>query len=446
MDRLDYYYDLPPSLKDKVNLTRLFELAARAPLVIKAGLVPVVIPPDIYSAQVANPDYVAPNLPRRLVIVTWLCIAVPLVCVVVRFVSRVVSGSGVGLDDYFAGVTWLTSTAFATTSLFAASVGGMGTHIWLLSDQQLQTGFLIGYYHQIAYGVASFFLHITILFFYMRLIPPEISLARQVLYVFVAFHIVYLPAFVITSVIQCLPVRAGYDLRYRLMMGAASRCLDPVKEVTALTVIGIVTDCILFFLPLTVVWRLRLTTAKKIMISGLFLIAGLACIASIVRLRYLLRFYKSFDRSYTSMIVNALGHVEIALGLICACLPTMRQAVLLIPRSRLCTTVSRRFGWRTRGGGVHVRVRKIVSGSSRVTSTKDTALQDLSGAREGNVSREAILDAAGTGDGDISRLETAAGVVADGEQRESPVVGNTREGYVGFESEPELASHSQPGV
>ncbi|KAJ6258500.1 hypothetical protein Dda_6542 [Drechslerella dactyloides] len=429
---LAYYRDVPDGIKDRVNVTRLFELASRAPLVVRAGLVPVVIPVDIFKSQVANPDYVAPDLPMRLVVITCLCIVVPFICVAMRFVSRIFSASGVGVDDWFAVASWVSSTGYAMTSLFAARVGGMGRHIWLLTDDELQRGFLIGYYHQITYGVASFFLHATILFFYLRLMPPDILIPRRILYLFLAFHVVYLHAFVITSVMQCLPLRAGFDLRYRLAVGGGARCLDPVREVIGLTVIGIVTDVALFLLPVSVVWLLGLSIVQKVMISGLFMLAGLACVASAVRLHYLLRFYESFDRSYTSMPVNALGHIEIALGLICACLPMMRQAVLLVPLSRPYGAVAKFFGWKMFVRRDSVRVQKIVSGSSRITTANETVLRDLPGSG----SREHETVNVG---GDTNAASSAADIVDD----DGPA-GGVRRIYA--EREPESALARPPSA
>ncbi|EPS44370.1 hypothetical protein H072_1645 [Dactylellina haptotyla CBS 200.50] len=159
-----------------------------------------------------------------------------------------------------------------------------------------------------------------------------------------------------------------------------NRCSDPVKEVVALTIIGIVTDLMLFLLPLTVVWRLSLELKQKIMVSGLFLIGALACIASGIRLYYLIIFYHSFDRTFTSMVVNALGHIEIALGLVTACLPMMRQAIILLPKGNFYSQIFSLFRRkRRRRQGGSIRIQKIDSRSTKLTTAdQGTMLQDLS--------------------------------------------------------------------
>ncbi|KAK6333849.1 hypothetical protein TWF730_004031 [Orbilia blumenaviensis] len=362
-------------MANQVNLTRLLEFAERSDMVRKAGLLPVVIPEDILREQVLNPNYHPKDLPKQLLITTWLCIFTPLVGVVLRFMARFGTESPLGADDWFSAVTWVFGAAYGATTILAVNLGGAGRHIWLVDDAGLEAMYLIGYFHQIAYGVASFFLHITIMFFYIRIIPSELF-ARKILYLFFLFHILYLPVFIGVSAAQCSPVRAGWDLRYRWKLGEETKCMDSTKLVTALTVVGVVTDCLLFLLPLSVVWRLGLEVGQKVLVSGLFLIGGLACIASGIRLHYLKILYASFDRTYHAMPVNALGHTEIALGLLAACLPMMRQAVLLMLPARRGVVFARVMEWlrrrRRRGRRGSVRVQKIDSRSTRIT-TADAA-------------------------------------------------------------------------
>ncbi|KAK6533931.1 hypothetical protein TWF281_005274 [Arthrobotrys megalospora] len=373
-------------MANRVNLTRLLELAGRDELVRKAGLLPIVIPDDVLRDQVLNPNYIPKDLPTHLLIITWLCIFIPLICVILRFLARFGTETRLGLDDWFSAVAWVSAAAFGSTSILATEMGGVGRHIWLATDRELDFGYMIGYFHQITYGIAAFFLHITIMFFYVRIIPAELF-ARKVLYAFFIFHIVFLPVFITVSAVQCSPIRSSYDLRFRLMLGEENKCVDPFKLVMWLTIVAITTDCLLFLLPLSVVWTLRLEVRQKVLVSGLFLLGGLACVASGVRLHYLRILYASFDRTYYAMPVNALGHIEIALGLLTACLPMMRQAILLLPKGSFYSLVLSRLKIRRHGNKRNsIRVQKIDSRSTRITTTDiveggdsdgGTALQDL---------------------------------------------------------------------
>ncbi|EGX51694.1 hypothetical protein AOL_s00054g93 [Orbilia oligospora ATCC 24927] len=85
------------------------------------------------------------------------------------------------------------------------------------------------------------------------------------------------------------------------------------------------------------------------------------------------------------MPVNALGHIEIALGLLTACLPMMRQAILLLPKGSFYPLVLSRLNCCIcRRRGDTIRVQKIDSRSTRITYTttdiverSDTELHDL---------------------------------------------------------------------
>ncbi|KAK6509848.1 hypothetical protein TWF481_004577 [Arthrobotrys musiformis] len=336
-------------MTNPVNITELLRLSKYNDAVQKSGLLTAPIPPEIWKDKVLNPNYVPTDLSTLLLIITWLCIFVPLVGVILRFLARFGTESPLGLDDWFSAVAWVASAAYCSTSIAGVKLTGAGQHIWYASGRELDVGYTLGYLQQIFYGIASFFLHMAIMFFYIRIIPPELF-ARKVLYAFFTFHIIYLPIYVTVASVQCSPVRSSYDLKYRLEVGEGNKCLNPFKLALVLTIVGIITDCLLFLLPLSMVWGMSLEFGKKVLVSGLFLLGGLACVTSGIRLHYLKALYAGFDRTFDVVPVSALGHIEIALGLLTACLPMMRQAILLLPHGSFYSLMLSRikFRWRRR--------------------------------------------------------------------------------------------------
>ncbi|EGX51693.1 hypothetical protein AOL_s00054g92 [Orbilia oligospora ATCC 24927] len=125
-----------------VNLTRLLEFSERDELVRKAGLLPIVIPEDILRDQVLNPNYVPKDLPTQLLVITWLCIFIPLVGVVLRFLARFGTATRLGLDDWFSAITWVVAAAFGSTTILAAKMSGIGRHIWFATDGELDFGYM----------------------------------------------------------------------------------------------------------------------------------------------------------------------------------------------------------------------------------------------------------------------------------------------------------------
>ncbi|KAF3154668.1 hypothetical protein TWF569_011325, partial [Orbilia oligospora] len=91
---------------------------------------------DIYT------DYVPKDLPTQLLVITWLCIFIPLVGVVLRFLARFGTETRLGLDDWFSAITWVVAAAFGSTTILAAKMSGIGRHIWFATDGELDFGYM----------------------------------------------------------------------------------------------------------------------------------------------------------------------------------------------------------------------------------------------------------------------------------------------------------------
>lgn len=84
------------------------------------------------------------------------------------------------------------------------------------------------------------------------------------------------------------------------------------------------TDVTIAVLPLSVLNKLQLPSRQKWALMGVFALAGLVVIISILRLPSLMDLWKSKDTSYLNPMVMIWSCVEINVGIICSCLPTLR--------------------------------------------------------------------------------------------------------------------------
>ncbi|KAJ6067411.1 uncharacterized protein N7446_004448 [Penicillium canescens] len=85
-------------------------------------------------------------------------------------------------------------------------------------------------------------------------------------------------------------------------------------------------DLLVLCLPIPMAWRVKTTVRQKWVLTGVFLLGGFVCVVSILRI-------VSFDLSdvndptYTSIDPSTWSSVEQSLGIICACLPTLRPLI-----------------------------------------------------------------------------------------------------------------------
>ena len=74
---------------------------------------------------------------------------------------------------------------------------------------------------------------------------------------------------VLVTSFQCDPVAAVWNFNLE------ATCLDPVVFSLAIALTGVLTDLIVLFLPLHMIWKLHLPIRQKIVLSMVFLLGGL---------------------------------------------------------------------------------------------------------------------------------------------------------------------------
>lgn len=97
----------------------------------------------------------------------------------------------------------------------------------------------------------------------------------------------------------------------------------------ASTALNMATDLVIACLPLPVLNKLQLPSRQKYALMGVFALAGFVIIISILRLPSLIKLWETKDTSYKNPMVMIWSSVEINVGIICSCLPTLR---CLFPR------------------------------------------------------------------------------------------------------------------
>ncbi|KAK8108426.1 hypothetical protein PG984_014227 [Apiospora sp. TS-2023a] len=97
------------------------------------------------------------------------------------------------------------------------------------------------------------------------------------------------------------------------------------------TVMSTISDLAVLILPIPAVVSLKLPLWKKLKIWSMLGLGGIATMAGIVRLIFVLQFQKSNDQSVSFIRFNLFATAELTIGVICACLPACG---ILIARSR----------------------------------------------------------------------------------------------------------------
>ncbi|KAJ5942015.1 hypothetical protein N7516_002183 [Penicillium verrucosum] len=152
----------------------------------------------------------------------------------------------------------------------------------------------------------------------------------------------------ITVLLQCRPISLNWNKEQ------AGTCINPKPFFFGNAISNLLIDVVILALPIPMVFQLQLRLSQKLTVLGIFLLGGLCvylsptpteykliedsvCVASVMRV-VTLNIFENNDISYSIMEAATWTFVEPCVGIICACLPTMRPLL----RALCCS-----FSWST---------------------------------------------------------------------------------------------------
>ncbi|KAI1775110.1 hypothetical protein F4818DRAFT_417868 [Hypoxylon cercidicola] len=137
----------------------------------------------------------------------------------------------------------------------------------------------------------------------------------------IVINILFYAAAIFLENLSCFPLRRIWD---KTVPG--SQCLN--FKITVLTgaSINVVLDLIALVLPQKVIWSLQLSRKKKIGVSLVFAIGGLACASAISRLVYTVFYVKSDDTAYTLSALSLWLIAEMTCMFLIFAAPAVPQA------------------------------------------------------------------------------------------------------------------------
>jgi hypothetical protein len=107
-------------------------------------------------------------------------------------------------------------------------------------------------------------------------------------------------------------------------------------------------------LPLPVIKTLNLPRAQKLALTFVFCLGGITCVVSLMRLQSLYAVSVSEDISWDNPMAALWSNLEVNIGIICSCLPTLKTCVMRIFPKMFTSSrgTSSGHGIMTIGGGM----------------------------------------------------------------------------------------------
>ncbi|KAI9742338.1 MAG: hypothetical protein M1818_003871 [Claussenomyces sp. TS43310] len=132
-------------------------------------------------------------------------------------------------------------------------------------------------------------------------------------------------------IFQCNPIRGMWV--YELQATGKATCMSSSELIFGFEISNVVIDVLILSLPIYMIQRLQLRTAKKVSIIAIFVMGGFVCITCAVRAYYVFDPKTKMSRSLPLLMVWTT--IEVTFAIVCACLPTYGPlfSQLVIPSS-----------------------------------------------------------------------------------------------------------------
>ncbi|KAF1962869.1 hypothetical protein CC80DRAFT_99403 [Byssothecium circinans] len=253
----------------------------------------------------------------------WLANTVVLVFTLVaglvvflRLVTRGFMLRVAGFEDVYSTFAMVASIGL-TVTIGLQIQNGMGQHIADLTKEQMINSQKAFWASLWIYNLALTSTKLSILVQYLRIFPNVRF--RLVCFVAIGVVIAWGVWSIFGNMFICLPVTFFWN---KDVLGG--KCLNQTLVWFMNASINIAQDVIILLMPIWVLRGLAIPAKQKKALIIVFLLGGVVCIISIVRLKYLVAIANSPDPTFDNLHAALLSAIEVNVGIICACLPSMR--------------------------------------------------------------------------------------------------------------------------
>ena len=204
---------------------------------------------------------------HSIIVTIAVCTALSLVFLVLRLVTRIYVSRAVGWDDYCALATFPFLVAYGVI-LGINTRYGMGLH-----EEDMPKGIVIEYYRWIDIGSPFYMVSLlgykmSILLVYLRVYGINKKF-RWAVYATMFITFAYLFSNFWTQLFGCHPFAKEFNKKL------PGHCIDQIKSDYAYGSLNVITDAIIFILPLPMLWKLKLNKKEKVGLTLLFMVGSL---------------------------------------------------------------------------------------------------------------------------------------------------------------------------
>ncbi|KAG5977817.1 hypothetical protein E4U55_006536 [Claviceps digitariae] len=206
---------------------------------------------------------------------------------------------------------------------------GLGRDVWTIPPSTLTVFVEYFFIIEVIYLAEMAIVKLSLSLFYLAIFPGKTI--RRLLMATCILNVLYGVAFVTAGIFACTPV-SRYWTQY-VEKDSVGYCIDLNLFAWLHGAFNVVLDVWMIALPLSQVKGLEMHWKKKFGVVVMFLMGTFVTIVTILRLQSLIYFSNSTNPTWDNWIIGWWSTIEVNVGMICTCLPTLRlMLVRVAPR------------------------------------------------------------------------------------------------------------------
>ncbi|KAJ6155096.1 hypothetical protein N7470_005662 [Penicillium chermesinum] len=256
------------------------------------------------------------------------------------------------LDDWLMLFCLVPLTVLTAIGYYGGIHYGLGMHIWgqylgpLVVQEKRTFAYLTVYVFQL------FMIKVSVLMFYRRILGMSWMITANVI-----LTVAYAVGSLIAILVAPVPIHYYW-----------SQYMDPTGGYYRYNfyyfwlgngIANVISDTLIFLVPIPVVWRQNLRLRQKLIVSCLLGLGVCVIVSSGVRLHYLTTLKKNPDITYVMGDIFIWSEVEPCLGIICACFPALQPFVRFLLKIEYRAYIGSKFSFASESLASVPRMREL---------------------------------------------------------------------------------------
>lgn len=235
-----------------------------------------------------------------------------------RVLAKKYTRNGISVDDYLAALATICIIGESIINFITGTPYGLGRHIVAVKSQQDLHLILKGQFVFTQINTWSvIFVKLTILSFYYAVFPnPRFRRIVQGCFIFmILWHFTVVGV----TIFGCLPIRKWW------VPEQPGHCIKLFRFGIAANLIVMLSDFFIFLMPIPLLWKLKISAWRRIMLCCIFSLGLATCALTILRI--IASFNTSADFTWDTVSTAAYYVFEPVGGLLCINIPFIARAI-----------------------------------------------------------------------------------------------------------------------